>query len=539
MAGRRADEEPVETGWTRPKATEGVKWAALALGLAALAWLYWRVAPRLVQQWASDDDYTHGFLILPLALYFVWNDRERLARLAVRPGWLGAGLLVVGLAMLVVGTVGAELFLRRSSIVVVVAGLVWLFLGWSWLTALAFPIVFLLFMVPLPAIVMNAIAFPLQLFAAQTATFCLQVGGIPVLREGNVITLADTTLEVAEACSGIRSLQALLALGAVYGYFTQRSTWKRWALLLLSIPIAIAANAFRVSGTGFLAHYFGSEMAQGFYHSFAGWIVFVVAFVMLLACGTLLAKLPDGGGKANPEEANGPVAVAAGARSAWPLVAGLALIAAAGLFLHSRTAAEAAVPRKAFTELPLTLEGWRGRDLAMDPSVLDILKLTDYSMRAYLPPAPAADVDGAYDGRTRQRSAPIWLYVGYYGSQRTGSTYHSPKNCLPGSGWQFASSTTVSGVIPGAPEAKVNRIVIEKGFDKQLILYWYQDRGRTIASEYDAKGYLIWDAMTRHRTDGSLVRISTPIVGSEEDAYRHALDFLKVAWRPLTEHLPG
>ena len=137
--------------------------------------------------------------------------------------------------------------------------------------------------------------FPLQLFAAQSATFCMQVAGIPVLREGNTIVLSNTTLEVVEACSGIRSLQALLALGAVYGYFTQKAAWKRWALLLLSIPIAIAANAFRVAGTGFLAHFIGPEAAQGFYHSFAGWIVFAVAFVLLLGAGTLLGRLPDGG----------------------------------------------------------------------------------------------------------------------------------------------------------------------------------------------------------------------------------------------------
>ena len=199
--------------------------------------------------------------------------------------------------MLVVGSVGAELFLQRSSFIVVLAGLVWLILGTAFLRELAFPLAFLVFMIPLPAIVMNAVAFPLQLFAAQTATFCMQAAGIPVLREGNVITLAATTLEVAEACSGIRSLQALLALGAVYGYFTQKAAWKKWALVLLSVPIAIAANAFRVAGTGFLAHYWGSEMAQGFYHGFAGWIVFVVAFALLLGCGAVLAKVPDGGGR--------------------------------------------------------------------------------------------------------------------------------------------------------------------------------------------------------------------------------------------------
>ena len=223
----------------------------------------------------------------------------------------------------------------------------------------------------------------------------------------------------------------------------------------------------------------------------------------------------------------------------WPFLVALALMGGTWLFLASRSRAETTPVRKSFSEFPLSLDGWSGRDLKMDAHVLDLLKLTDYVMRAYAPPEHARSSDNPFEGQVRQSAAPVWLYVGFYGSQRTGVGYHSPKNCLPGSGWQFASASTVSGVIPGAPQAEVNRVVIEKGFEKQLILYWYQDRGRVIASEYDAKGYLVWDAMTRNRTDGSLVRISTPVVGSEEEAYRHALAFLQAAWKPLVEHLPG
>ena len=277
----------------------------LILLAVSLTGLYLGVARHLVWQWADDDDYTHGFLILPLALYFAWERRDRLRRIAPRPSWLGAVVLAVGLLVLVVGSVGAELFLQRFSLVIVIAGLVWLILGSAFLRELAFPIAFLVFMIPLPAIVMNAIAFPLQQFAAQSATLCMEVAGIPVLREGNTIVLSNTTLEVVEACSGIRSLQALLALGAVYGYFTQRSAWKRWALLFLSVPIAIAANAFRVAGTGFLAHLIGPEAAQGFYHSFAGWIVFAVAFVLLLGAGTLLSRLSRGDAAPAPHGAQG------------------------------------------------------------------------------------------------------------------------------------------------------------------------------------------------------------------------------------------
>jgi exosortase len=253
--------------------------------------LYHNILLRLGEHWYTDPDYSHGFLVPLLALYFVWERRRQLTSSSAAPNIAGVALLAFGLLMLVVGSVGAELYLQRTSLIVVIAGLVLLLLGKTSLRTLAFPIVFLVFMVPLPAIVVNAIAFPLQLFAAKTAAFCLFNFGIPVLREGNVIVLAGTTLEVAEACSGIRSLQALLALGTVYAYFTQSSMWKRWVLVLLSIPIAIVANAFRVSGTGVLAHYWGAQAAEGFYHTFSGWLIFLVAFALLLACGWLLSRI--------------------------------------------------------------------------------------------------------------------------------------------------------------------------------------------------------------------------------------------------------
>ena len=264
----------------------------LALSVTALlAALYYQIVYRLGMQWYADPDYSHGFLVPLLSGYFVWERREKLRALPVASSPWGIVLLGGGLLMLVIGSAGAELYTQRTSIIVVIAGLVLLILGRKFLRVLLFPIAFLFFMVPLPAIIVNAVAFPLQLFAAKTATFCLYNFGIPVLREGNVIVLAGTTLEVAEACSGIRSLQALLALGTVYAYFTQHVMWKRLTLVLLSIPIAIAANAFRVTGTGVLTHYWGVEAAQGFYHTFQGWLIFVVAFALLLGFGLLLSRI--------------------------------------------------------------------------------------------------------------------------------------------------------------------------------------------------------------------------------------------------------
>ena len=268
-------------------------WARGASLLIAglVIFLYQGVLWGLGSDWNNDPDYSHGFLVPFLSAYFIWERWNVLIDETPSPCAWGIGLLALGLFSLVVGLIGAELYVQRVSLIVVLSGLVLLILGWKYLWLLSLPIGFLIFMIPLPAIVVNTIAFPLQLFAAQTASFCLFSLGIPVLREGNLIILASTTLEVAEACSGLRSLLSLLALGTVYGYFSQDVMWKRWMLVVLSVPIAIIANAFRVSGTGILAHYFGAESAEGFYHTFEGWLVFVVAFVLLFICGVVLAKI--------------------------------------------------------------------------------------------------------------------------------------------------------------------------------------------------------------------------------------------------------
>jgi exosortase len=266
-------------------------WLLLGAIAILMGTLYADTGRRLVAQWSHDPDYTHGFLVIPVACYFVWERRTALAQLRPRPSPWGAAVLGIGLVEMMLGVVGAELFLQRTSLIVVVAGIVLLLLGPRFVKALLFPIAFLAFMVPLPAIVMNGVAFPLQLFAARTATFCLYNLGIPALREGNVIALAHTRLEVAEACSGIRSLLALLCLAAVYGQMTRTTTWQKWVLLAAAVPIAIVANVIRVSGTGVLAHLVGVETAEGFYHSFAGWVVFMVALALLIFCGSVLSRV--------------------------------------------------------------------------------------------------------------------------------------------------------------------------------------------------------------------------------------------------------
>jgi exosortase len=261
------------------------------LAVVMLLVLYTPVLVRLAEDWATDDNYSHGYLIVPMAAFFVWERRKQLASIRPAPSLLGLPVVAFGLAMFMAGVLGAELFLPRASIIVVLAGSVLFVLGWQACRILALPLAFLLLMIPLPALIFNQIAFPLQLLASRVGETTLAALGIPVLREGNVIILAHTTLEVAEACSGIRSLISLLTLGIVYGYFMDPRGGIRTAIALSTIPIAIVANGGRVAGTGVAAHYYGPEAAQGFFHTFSGWIVFVFAFVLLLMVTHLMVRL--------------------------------------------------------------------------------------------------------------------------------------------------------------------------------------------------------------------------------------------------------
>lgn len=259
--------------------------------IAAFGLLYGPIVLRLAEDWANDDNYSHGFLIGPLAAFFVWERRHRLASLALRPSVIGLPVILFGLLMLLTGLLGAELFLPRASLIVVLTGAVLFLSGWQTCRVLALPLAFLILMIPIPALIFNQIAFPLQLLASRVGETVLSALSIPVLREGNVIVMAHTSLEVAEACSGIRSLISLLTLGIVYGYFMDPRGGVRTTIALSTIPIAIIANGARVAGTGIAAHYYGPAAAQGFFHTFSGWIVFAVAFVMLFAVAHTVIRL--------------------------------------------------------------------------------------------------------------------------------------------------------------------------------------------------------------------------------------------------------
>jgi exosortase len=257
--------------------------ASAAVIAGAMAWLYAGVLPPLVRQWANDDDYSHGFLVVPLAVFFAWERRDALRRASRQPTAAGAVVLAFGLLLFVAGQFGSELFLSRVSIIAVLTGAILFVLGWQHLRLLAFPLAFLILMVPLPEILFNRVAFPLQLLASRIGETVIAAGGVPVLRDGNVLFLPGRSLEVAEACSGIRSLMSLTMLAIVLGYFMEQRLSARVLIALAAVPIAVAANALRVAGTGLASHWISPAAADGFFHTFSGWLMFIVALVGLLA----------------------------------------------------------------------------------------------------------------------------------------------------------------------------------------------------------------------------------------------------------------
>ncbi len=276
------DSEPGTTSTGFDSATRKVAFTTTAFAVACAFAVFLPILYHMVLHWRAVADYSHGFLIAPLAIYFAWERRKKVKRAAVQPSWWGLVPLFLGALALAIGRLGVELTAMRASFVLTLIGLLLLLLGPRVSRVLAFPLLFLFLMIPLPQSLVNVIAFPLQLIATDLAVQSLYLFEIPAMREGNIIHLASTQLLVAEACSGLRSLLALGTLAVVFAYFFRKNTLERIVIVLSAIPIAILVNAFRVALTGWLTHSFGSSAAEGILHTTEGFFTFGLAFAALL-----------------------------------------------------------------------------------------------------------------------------------------------------------------------------------------------------------------------------------------------------------------
>ena len=281
------DKASAEQGW--------IAWSGILLGLVLL--IYSHVLKALVLNWWNDPDYGHGFFVVLFSGYVLWRLRGRWMTTEIKPSNWGLLVMLGAILLLLVGSLGAELFTTRFSLLLLIAGMVIFLAGWEMLRAISFPLGFLIFTIPIPVIIYNQITFPLQLLASRLATSWLELVQVPVLRDGNILNLSNYSLEVVEAYSGIRSLLTLLSLAVAYSYFAEPRRWARYALVILIVPIAIVTNAIRIVGAGVLARNFGPATAEGFLHEFSGWVIFLSALGLLLLCHGVLRQVRLGHGE--------------------------------------------------------------------------------------------------------------------------------------------------------------------------------------------------------------------------------------------------
>jgi exosortase D (VPLPA-CTERM-specific) len=513
--------------------SSGLGLIAAAVGLLSL-WPFWDGLERMWGWWIDSPEYSHGVLIPPIAAFLLWQQKDRLERVPFTGNWWSLPVILLGGAMLVLGQLGTVYTVVQYAYIITLYGLVLSFLGWAAFRLIVVPLLVLLFMIPLPQFVLANLSTKLQLLSSQIGVYFMRLFDISVFVEGNVIDLGGYKLQVAEACSGLRYLFPLMTLGFLMAYFYKGALWKRVVLFLSSIPITVLMNSLRVGTIGVMVEHWGIQMAEGFLHEFQGWMMFMLSTVLML--GEMAALNSIGRESGTWRQLFGvefPAPTPKGAvirqRTIPPsfMAAGAFLIVFIGVSIMVPRASEIYPERETFVQFPMQFAGWHGHRESLEAVYGEALQLDDYVLGDY------ADATGDV----------VNVYVAYYNSQRKGEAVHSPRSCLPGGGWQMRDfgQRDIAGVAINGQPLRVNRTLIEMGNERRLVYYWFQQRGRVIDNEFAVKWYLFWDALTRHRTDGALVRLITPLPpsASEASADRRLAEFAARISSDITRYVPN
>jgi exosortase D (VPLPA-CTERM-specific) len=455
---------------------------------------------ELVRRWTTQEEYSHGFLIPLVTAWLLWTRRDTLLASIGRPAWTGIVPILLAMVLHVVGQLSAIFILSQLAFIAALLGIILSVGGFSLLRVAFVPVIFLIFAIPLPYFIDANLSLQLQLISSQLGVFFIRLFQIPVYLDGNIIDLGTYKLQVVDACSGLSYLFPLLSLSFLAAYLFHAPIWQRALVLLSSIPITIVMNGFRIGMVGVTMDRWGPRMADGVLHLFEGWIIFMASALLLTVEVFMLARLSGKGFLEAFRVPTNAVRSSAGAKSdrigRMPLYACLLLICATvltGLMISNRS--EIIPERSRFVTFPTTIGDWHGRASMLESQVEHGLALEDYILSDY----------SKADGKV------VNLYVAYYASQRTGESPHSPLVCIPGEGWSITKLEHTS-FGTGQP---LNRATIERNGSKQLVYYWYEERGRRIASEYWSKWYLLLDAIIKNRSDGAMIRLITTVLPSE------------------------
>jgi exosortase D (VPLPA-CTERM-specific) len=491
---------PADVADRRTGAGFSPRLAALLAVLASLVVLFWDAGRNLWMRWGQQQELSHSYFIPLISLYLVWVNRERVRNSLGAPSLAGAAILGVALALLLLGQLTSIFLFQHLGMVAAIAGLIAAFGGLSLLRTTAAPVAFLFFAVPPPYWLITILSWKFQQMSSALGVKMIELMGIPVLLSGNIIDLGDYQLQVAEACSGLRYLFPFLSLGVMAAYMYRGPLWHRALIVVATIPITIVMNSIRIAGTAAMVRAYGVEHAEGALHFFEGWVVFLFCLAALFAVIAVLGRLSSP--RLSPLEAlatpqlkeTAPSRPRAPKGAVFGAAAALAL-AAIGLSQIVTDDALIIPERRDFAGVPSHFPGWRSEVRPIDPSVAEVLGADDSIVVNLLSPEGAV-----YN-----------LYLAYLNAQRDGRSWHSPRQCIPGGGWKIARHDVVKSRAGDGRPFNYNRMIIENGDHRQLVYYWYDQRGRKIANEFVMKFWLIVDAVTRKRSDGAMVRLITPI----------------------------
>lgn len=498
---------------------------------ALFVWMYLPAYQNMFVTWEWED-YNHCYLIPVVVIYILWEKRAAFSAVSTSPSWFGLVPLGIGVVLFWLGELGGEFYTIYISSWLVMVGMIWTYAGWNKMKVIGFPLGFLIAMFPFPNLINHNLTLRLKIISSELGVTMLRIYGMSAYREGNVIDLGFTKLQVVDACSGLRYFLPLIILGVLLAYYFRDAMWKRIALVLFAIPLSVVTNSLRIASVGILYQFWGPVVADGFFHEFSGWFIFMASLVLMLAFMWCLKRIfPASETAASAERENNIVPVDALSRRislnysillvfpAFLLLGGTVLLAK-NVDFHEKTPL-----RQPFSTFPAHVGDWQGERQVMEKMYLDELGLTDYLLIDY------------QNGRNQN----VNFYVAYNESQRGGKSSHSPASCLPGNGWEFKDSGITSIKLSEGKVIQVQRAFMDKNGQQLLAYYWFPQRGRILHNLFELKLFAFWDAIVSHRTDGALVRIITPVKdsGSLMESESRLQNFVRVMLPVLNQYLPG
>jgi len=517
----------------RMGAFSGILW--LALAIIGMVVFYWIGLQSLFDAWEKPE-YSHGYLIPVIAagLFLRQMSLTPPAPMENVKRWPGVLMVMLGLVIGFLGNLVNIADISTYGAIIAIAGLVLLLNGVRQGMKYWVPVVYLVFMLPLPNFIYWPLSIKLQMISSEIGVGLITLLGVPVFLEGNVIDLGVYKLQVAEACSGLRYLFPLTSFGFLFAVLYRGPVWHKIIIFLSAAPITVLMNSLRIGIIGVLVDSYGIEQAEGFLHSFQGWVIFIACIAVLYFEAWILQRLV-----ANPKPFHAILDVDFGDMGSQlarfknilpirALVGTAVMVMVAGLTWQAvPTQASVVAPRETLALFPTEMNGWKGHGQVLSPAIEQVLAADDYLLADYVNP---------------DRAAPVNFFIAFYKSQTEGSGIHSPEVCIPGGGWEISEIKPKEVRLAGENGAvfNVNQAIIQKGTAKQLVYYWFEQRGRRLTSDYAAKAYTVLDTIQLGRSDGALVRVITPILPSESEelAAKRLNDFLSVGFPEMNKFVP-